>query len=148
MQAHIRVIAIGIFLQQGRILVFEGREPRSGQVFCRPLGGGVEFGERGREALARELREELSAEIADASYLGTIENLFDYDGQPHHEVVLVYRARFADPRMYDALSRICYEHDGTPFLCLWKPLDEFRTGGPPLYPAGLLEFLDAKAAQP
>ncbi len=148
MLAHIRVVAIGIFIHDGRILVFEGRDPHDGRVFYRPLGGGIEFGERGRDALTRELREELGAEIADVSYLGIIENLFTYDGQPHHEIVLVYRARFTDPRMYDAPSSICYEHDGTPFLSLWKPLDEFRTGGPPLYPAGLLEFLGGKAAQP
>ena len=148
MQAHIRVIAIAIFLHQGRIFVFEGRDPRSGQVFYRPLGGGIEFGERGRDALARELREELGAEIADAAYLGAIENIFTYAGQPRHELVLVYRARFTDPRMYDAPPSVFREHDGTPFLALWKPLDEFRTGGPPLYPAGLLEFLDEKLAQP
>ena len=144
MQAHIRVIAIGIFLHEGRIFVFEGRDPRSGQVFYRPLGGGIEFGERGRDALARELREELGAEIADAAYLGAIENIFTYDGQPRHELVLVYRARFTDPHMYDAPPSVFRERDGTPFLSLWKPLDEFRTGGPPLYPAGLMELLDGQ----
>ena len=144
MQAHIRVIAIAIFLHQGRIFVFKGRDPRSAQVFYRPLGGGIEFGERGRDALARELREELGAEIADAAYLGAIENIFTYDGQPRHELVLVYRARFTDPRMYDAPPSVFRERDGTPFLSLWKPLDEFRTGGPPLYPAGLMELLDGQ----
>jgi NADH pyrophosphatase NudC (nudix superfamily) len=61
---QIRPIAIGIFRRDDRILVFESRERDSrGRIFYRPLGGSIEFGEYGDQALTRELREELGAEI-------------------------------------------------------------------------------------
>ena len=148
MKAHIRVIAIGIFMHEARMLVLEGRDPYDGRVFYRPLGGGVEFGERGSEALARELHEELGTEIVEATYVGTLENIFTYNSEPHHEIVLVYRARFVDAHVYDVRSAAFHEHDGTPFLALWRSLDAFRRGGPPLYPDGLLAMLTGATKQP
>ena len=49
----IRPIALAIIRDQGRILVFEGRDPLKPETFYRPLGGGIEFGERGAEALRK-----------------------------------------------------------------------------------------------
>ena len=34
-----------------------------GQIFYRPLGGVIEFGERGAETVARELKEEIGADV-------------------------------------------------------------------------------------
>jgi 8-oxo-dGTP pyrophosphatase MutT (NUDIX family) len=141
---RIRPIAIGIFRQGGRIFVAEGRDPLSGRRFYRPLGGGIEFGESGAEALARELREEITAEISDMRYLTLIENRFSYNGEPGHEIVLVYEARFADPRFYTRETIAGVEGVGTDnpeaFLAVWKPLASF-TPAVPLYPEGLLDLL-------
>lgn len=50
---QIRTIVLGIFRHEGRLLVFEGHDPIRGVTFYRPLGGGVEFGEYGHDALVR-----------------------------------------------------------------------------------------------
>ena len=139
---RIRPMAIAVFRDGDRILVFEGHDPTKRETFYRPLGGGIEFGERAQDCLAREIREELGAEIADVAYLGTLQNISSRDGQMGHEVVIVYAARFVDPDLYQADLR--GQDDGKPFVALWKSLDEFRAGAAPLYPDGLLGFLDGK----
>jgi len=146
--AKIRVLALGIFRRGDEILVFEGYDPSKDQLFYRPLGGAVEFGERGHQALARELHEELGAEVLDPRYLGTLENLFVYDGEQGHEVVLLYEGILADTVLYEQAEMTAYEDDGTPFRALWKPLADFGEGKAPLYPDGLLAFLQGARTGP
>ena len=145
-QQHIRALAICVFRSHNRIFVAEGYDSVKDEVFYRPLGGSIEFGEHSEEAAVRELREEIDAEINDLRYLGTIENLFTFEGQPGHEIVVVYEGKFVDRSLYD--KPYVYGHEDGPiqgslvsFKALWKPLDEFRQGRYPLYPEGLLELL-------
>jgi len=139
---RIRPIAICVFLHQERILVAEAHDSRKHQTFYRPIGGTIEFGERGEEALRRELREEINAEIADIRYLGTLENIFTYEGRRGHEIVLVYDARFVDEAIYGKEVIEGYEEDvSLPFRIVWKRLDEFGPDDPPVYPEGLLVLL-------
>ena len=60
---QIRALAICLFLDGDRILVSEVRDPVKGVSFCRPLGGGIESGETGVQAVVREIREEIGAEL-------------------------------------------------------------------------------------
>ncbi len=101
-EGRIRTIVLGIFLHEGRLLVFRGDDPSRGVVFYRPLGGGIEFGERSTDAFTREMREELGAEVTDIRYLGMIENIFSHLGKQGHEIVLLYAARLADPSVLHA----------------------------------------------
>jgi len=137
----IRPVAIGVFWRGDEILVFRGRDTVSGATFYRPLGGGIEFGEYGHEALEREMQEEIGAEITNARYLGTIENIFGYQGAQGHEIVLVYGARFSDRRFYERDRFYAREDDGTLWETLWKPLADFQDGHTRLVPSGLLEML-------
>ena len=75
---RIRPLALGIFRHDGRLLVFEGHDPVKDETFYRPLGGGIEFGETGAQAMAREMREEIGAEVTNVRYLGLCENIFTY----------------------------------------------------------------------
>jgi 8-oxo-dGTP pyrophosphatase MutT (NUDIX family) len=145
---RIRPITIGVFLNEDRLFVFEAYDPVKHETFYRPLGGGIEFGERSRDCLAREMREEMGAEITDLVYLGMIENIFTFNAQLGHEIVLVYQARFVDPHFYQVNVAQCEEVDAAspPFLGMWKPVSEFRAGRAPLYPTGLLELLDRTGA--
>ena len=111
-----------------------------GETFYRPLGGGIEFGERGAEVLAREMREEVGAEIEHVRYLGTLENVFTYRGEPGHEICLLYEADFVDCTMAD-LAFVEGTDGDEPLLALWKPLSDFGPGKPPLYPSGLLAVI-------
>ena len=136
-----RVLAICLCRNGDRILCFEGNDPVKGEVFYRPLGGTVEFGETGVQAVVRELREELGAELTDVRHVATIENLFTYRGRPGHEVVLVYDGTLTDRRLYERDDLECVEETVT-WPARWMHLDSFlEPGAPPLHPDGLLDLL-------
>jgi 8-oxo-dGTP pyrophosphatase MutT (NUDIX family) len=137
----IRPIAICVIRRDDLLLVFEGHDPVKPETFYRPLGGGIDFGEPGRDAVAREMREELGAEISNVRYLGTLENIFTFEGQPKHEIVLVYQADLVDESFYAPEQRVAHEDDGTPFQVMWKRLADFDRGRLILYPDGLLSLL-------
>ena len=66
-EEHIRASTICIIHNDGRILAAPGYVPGKG-LFYRPLGGAINFGEHSRDALARELLEEIQAEPADSYF--------------------------------------------------------------------------------
>ena len=140
----VRAIAICVVLRGGDIFVFEGHDAIKGENFYRPLGGTIEFGERSSQAVLREMREEINADVENLLYLGTLESIFIHEGQPGHEIVLVHQADFADTRLYDKESVMGREDNGGQFKALWKPLADFQNGQYPLYPDGLLELLTTK----
>ena len=139
--AQIRPLVICIFSQPGAILAAEGYDPTKAEIFYRPVGGGIHFGEYSQDALVREVREELGAEIINIRYLGALENIFTYDGQLGHEIVLVYDAEFADQSLYDQTWLVGREDDGLSFKAVWKRLTDFQRGLDRLYPDGLWELL-------
>ena len=55
----IRACAFAFVQEDDRVLVGKLRDPDDGSHFYRPLGGGINFGETGEEAVRREFREEL-----------------------------------------------------------------------------------------
>ncbi|HEX8598438.1 MAG TPA: NUDIX hydrolase [Chloroflexia bacterium] len=139
---RIRAVALCLFSHDGRILVAEGIDAVTGETFYRPLGGSIEFGERSRDTIIREIAEELGAEVKPSSlrFIGTLENIFVYNGLPGHEIMLVYDAEFVDATLYEQGELNAHEDDGVPFRALWKPLSEFGPGAP-LYPEGLMALL-------
>jgi ADP-ribose pyrophosphatase YjhB (NUDIX family) len=141
MPGQIRVLALALFRQEDRILVLEGYDPVKGETFYRLPGGGVEFGEYGQAAIAREMREELGAEIECVRYLTTLENVFVYAGQKGHEVALLYEAAFVDRSFYARPEFLGRESDGSIFKMLWKPLATLAADANPLYPDGLMRWL-------
>lgn len=138
----IRVLALAVIEHQGHLFVSEGYDRVADQVFYRPLGGRIEFGEYGAQAVVREFREELQQTLVDVSLLGVCESIFTYEGQPGHEIVLLYRARFAEAALYD-LACTLEARDGARLLGVasWQPLARFQRGEVPLYPVGLLALL-------
>ncbi|HEX9924826.1 MAG TPA: NUDIX hydrolase [Anaerolineae bacterium] len=147
MSPKIRPIAIGVFRQANKIFVFEGYDSVKDEVFYRPVGGGIEFGEHRRQALVREMQEEFAADITNLRHRATVENIFTNDGQPGHEIVFIYEAEFVDPAMYEEAVIMGKEDDGSLFRAVWKPLTDFQNDGPPLYPDGLLELLAIEERQ-
>jgi ADP-ribose pyrophosphatase YjhB (NUDIX family) len=139
----IRTVALAVCSHRGRILVERGYDHVLGEPFLRAIGGGVEFGERAVDALAREWREELGLSLEAPALLGVIENVFTSNGRAGHEVVFVFSARVADAWVYERDELASTEPDGTRHEALWVPLDELRRGPVPFKPAGLLDLLQS-----
>ena len=144
---RIRPLALCVFRREDKIFVSRGYDSHTGETFYRSVGGRIEFGERGAETVAREVREEIDAEVADLVYLGTLENIFTYEGEPHHEIIMIYDGRFSDPAMNrDEISVTGVDDGDILYEGSWKCLDFFRDqDAPPLYPEGLLDLLDSVA---
>jgi 8-oxo-dGTP pyrophosphatase MutT (NUDIX family) len=137
---RIRPIAICVCRDGDRILVAEGHDSRKKQTFYRPLGGTIEFGEAAAETVRREFREEIQTGLDEVRYLGTLENIFVYEGRRGHEIVLVHDGKLADRSLYEK-EVIQGDEFGQPFQAVWKRLDEFGPGMSPVYPDGLLALL-------
>jgi 8-oxo-dGTP pyrophosphatase MutT (NUDIX family) len=136
----IRPLAICLFSHEGRILVNEAHDPVKQLTFCRPLGGGIEFGETGAQAVHREIAEEIGATVSSLRYLGMLENIFTYLGEPGHEIVLVFDGELEDRSNYERGFVVGAESDGQPFVAKWRPPDYFSPQLP-LFPDGLLQML-------
>ncbi|MBJ9975145.1 NUDIX hydrolase [Pseudomonas sp. S75] len=139
-EPRIRHLALCIFHHQGRILVNEFVDPVKGSTLYRPLGGGIEFGERSADAIVREIREELDQPITDLRLIGTLESIFTYLGKPGHEVVQVYDARFEDATLYRLPWLEGVESDGAVFRAKWCDSTSFSDASP-LVPEGLQALL-------
>ena len=137
---RIRPIAIGLIWNNGSLLVEHGFDSVTGRHFFRPPGGAIEFGERAVDALRREFNEELSAELVEPKLVTVIENIFDYESRPHHELVFIFEARFKDPRLY-ARAEFEIREVTVRTTASWKSLGELQSGGGPLYPDGLMAVL-------
>jgi len=139
---RIRPLAICVFRNNDRILVAEGYDPVKKQTFYRPLGGAIEFGERSEDTVRRELMEEIGAEVGKVWYLGTLENIFVFNGTPGHEIVQVYDGVLSESGLYEQAVVEGKEADvDESFKAVWMHLDEFGEGKSILYPTGLLELL-------
>ncbi|WP_082036827.1 NUDIX hydrolase [Pseudomonas rhodesiae] len=139
-EPRIRQLAICIFHHQGKILVNSFHDPVKQQSLFRPLGGGVEFGERSIDAIAREIREELDQPIWNVRLLGTLESIFTYLGKPGHEVVQVYDADFEDPALYAKPWLEGQESNGATFRAVWRDGASLSREGV-LVPEGLYGLL-------
>lgn len=139
---EIRPIAICVVRHADRILVFEGHDRVKHETFYRPFGGGIEFGEHSRDAVVREIREELGAEIHNLRFRSVIESIFVLNGTDHHEIVVVYEADLVDADLYQQEAIPAREADGSLMVTRWMPLDDVRTGRSLLYPTGLLDLLE------
>ena len=87
--AGIEVIARGVCVQDGKILLCRAK---GGATTYLP-GGHIEFGETGRQALVREVKEELGVDAETGAFLGVVENAFEQRGKPHAEINLVYELK-------------------------------------------------------
>jgi ADP-ribose pyrophosphatase YjhB (NUDIX family) len=89
--AGIETIARGVAIIDGEVLLCRAKGGRSSYL----PGGHIEFGETAREALVREIREEMGVEATTGRFLGAVENSFMQHGKPHAEINLVFELKFA-----------------------------------------------------
>ena len=141
--AAIRPLVGAVIRDGDRLLVWEDHNPDTAEVVCVPLAGGIEFGESGAEAIARELREEIGATAVRVEYLGTIEDIYDWNGQKRHELYLLYDVELAERDVYAADEVPVVEPDGTRYVASWRALADFRRDAR-LVPDGLLKLIESR----
>jgi 8-oxo-dGTP pyrophosphatase MutT (NUDIX family) len=90
--AGIESIARGVCIVDGKILLCRAKGGKSTYL----PGGHIEFGETGRDALVREVKEELGVDSFTGAFLGVLENSFLQHGKPHAEINLIYELKLAD----------------------------------------------------
>lgn len=137
----VRPLAICLIQHEGRLLVGEGYDGVKRNTFYRPLGGKIEFGELGAETIAREFMEEIHVRVVNIHYLGTLENVFVFNGQKGHEIVLVYSGELDNPALYDQEEIAQVEDNGLETIAVWIPIADFRRGEKVIYPTGILNLI-------
>jgi ADP-ribose pyrophosphatase YjhB (NUDIX family) len=146
MGERIRPLALALIRKDDEILVEEGRDEVKNETFFRLLGGVIDFGEKGADAVQRELREELGveSEVNPQVAVATLENVFTYEGEPCHEIVLIYECSLRDDSLYSLGRWESHEQTRNGIVVHkveWKRLDDFRGAGDLLYPEGLQALL-------
>ncbi len=93
-----------VIIDKGKILVVYNKAKK---YYFFP-GGHVEFGEKLREALSRELKEELGIRPKDSRFIGVVDNFFKDEGF-HHEIDFVFEVKASNVRAKSKENHIDFE---------------------------------------
>lgn len=138
---HIRVLAIGLAWRDGKLLATEVRDDAGYLKGVRPLGGGVEFGERWQDALRREFMEELGIEISITGTPVILENIYIHHEQTGHEVVFAADVTLPEQALVGQEVVHFHEDEGQHCLARWFDLATLKADGIALFPGGLMDHL-------
>lgn len=117
---HIEIIARGVFVERGKMLLCRNREVLN--VYL--PGGHIEPGESAKDALCREMKEELGCAATVGRFLGAVENSFVQKGKRHSEINLVFEMK---------VKGLCAGR--TPTSCedyiefIWVPVAQIKDSG-------------------
>ena len=125
--------------RDGALLVSEEANP-SGELFHRPLGGHVEFGEYALDTVHREFREEIGQALTGVRLASVRENFFVWGGATKHEIVFVVAAGFAVESAYEVGEQAILDAPNRTRV-IWRPPGAVS---PPLYPEGVADLAVAR----
>lgn len=114
--AGIETIARGVCIREGKLLLCRAK----GSPVSYLPGGHIEFGETGREALVREMKEETGLDAAPGRFLGVVENSFVQHSRSHAEINLVYEMEIGEGEVSSAEDWIGFE---------WRELSDLDAAG-------------------
>lgn len=137
LKSSIRNTVKALIRKDKKLLVLE--EEYNGIIYYHLPGGGIEFREYSDEALQREVREEIGAEIIDFKPFKTLSNIFEVEGMSAHEIVQFYEVELAinieeleDNKMNGDLTESHFK---------LIDIDDFKDKKKVLYPEKLVEYL-------
>jgi ADP-ribose pyrophosphatase YjhB (NUDIX family) len=134
---EIRPVVLGLAIKDGKLLVSEGYDSKKDKTFYRCLGGGIEFLETSQEALKREFKEEIGADISVKDFLGISENIFTFEGKNGHEIIFLYNIELKDSDYKDEYSII----DEVNSKAKWINIQSFKNKEKIIYPTEILNYL-------
>lgn len=138
----IRPLALALLKnKKGQMLLHKAYDSLKNETFYRPLGGGIEFHESGKIAVEREIDEELGLNVTVHKLVETFENIFIYEGKPGHEIVMLFETEFQDAKNYDRAEIDIVESGKVISQAVWRTVEEIRSEGAKLYPAGIEKVL-------
>lgn len=88
-ERHIEILARGVCVKDGKLLVCHTIGAKNTYL----PGGHVDFHERARDGLSREILEELGVTAEVGRFLGAVEHAFDQKGERHCEINLVFEMK-------------------------------------------------------
>ena len=115
---QIETIARGVCIVDGKVLLCHPR----GRAYAYLPGGHIEFGETGREALVREIEEEMGLKAKAGELIDVVESSFEQKGEKHCEINLVYRLAFEEIPVKPEASEEWIEFS-------WCPLEALDDAG-------------------
>ena len=117
-EKHIETIARGVCVEDGKVLLCLPKD----RSYAYLPGGHIEFGETGREALVREMKEETGLDATAGELLGVVESSFEQNGEKHCEINLIYKMSFVSRLSSSMPVRACED-----WICFdWVECDKIR----------------------
>ncbi|TKJ99436.1 NUDIX hydrolase [Plantibacter flavus] len=136
----IRNISVGLPIRDGHVLVLNGVDAVKNQAFHRAIGGGIEFGETAEAAVRREFGEELGVTLGHVTLLDVAENIFEYEGEPGHEIAHIFAVESAEIDAIPLDAQLHILDEGSPVR--WVSISETDH---PFYPTGVARLLSPSA---
>ena len=113
--ANVEVIARGACVIDGQLLLCHGKKATLTYL----PGGHIEFRETARQALVREIKEEMGRDAEAGRFLGCCEHAFVQKGKPHAEINLVFELHIPG---LDPNAPVTAAEEWIGFR--WQPLDK------------------------
>ncbi len=137
---HFMARTAGVAVRDGHVLL----QRIADQSFWFTPGGRIEINESSPEALMREMREELSADVRPERLLWVVEHFFiDERLARFHEMGLYWLMTFAEDSPWNVLAGVRTIHvDGNTMEYAWHPIAtlEALTVYPEFLPRGLMKL--------
>lgn len=123
MSQQVRPIALCLIVHQDRVLLHDFTH--YGTRYLRPIGGGIDFGERAIDAVRREVMEELNAAISEPELLAVWENpeKFIEHKDQKHEIIFLFRASLVDMQL-SGYSTLPLNDNGVEATASWFYVQE------------------------
>lgn len=123
---HHELIARGVTIENGAILVNRNSNAKTGESYCALPGGHVDEGESCVEALRREVEEEMGATVSVGDLCFVAESVYagrhDWDGK-RQEVTLFFHAKLISELQVENGKILSPESDKN---FVWLPLGEIE----------------------
>ena len=140
MEQHIETIARGVCVIDGKVLLCYPKD----RSYSYLPGGHIEFGETGREALVREMKEETGLDATAGDLLGVVESQFVQKGEKHCEINLIYEMEIESKSEVEVEQRTVQSLES--WICFdWVDCDKIDSAN--LLPPEMKPYCRAKTSK-